>query len=323
MVGRKLGRGLQFLLSDRGRTEPPAPEDAPGIQPPNAAPAASNATSLPIDSLQANPFQPRTRMPDAEIEELAASIRQSGILQPILVRRSGSQWQVIAGERRLRAAKRAGLTEVPVFVKDVDDVAMRLLALVENLQRQDLGPVEKAQSFHDLKRTTGWTHERIAAEIGLDRSSVTNYLRLLELEPGIRRDLESGALTMGHARALLTAPPLRRAALAKAVVDQGLSVRETERLAATPEARDTTARPPKRGGKPAWALEMESHLMAALGCRVAVQQRVGKGRIVLEVGSRAEFDRIYELLMDTMPIDREQDLVQRKLDTAPSGDDEA
>lgn len=310
MAGRRLGRGLEFLLSDR-------PEQAADQEPAPPSPAEAGPGLVALDLLDPNPYQPRQTFRSEEIAGLAESIRESGVLQPLLVRRNGGRFQVVAGERRARAAKVAGLAEVPAIVRDdVDDVQMRLLALVENVQRTDLDPIEKALCFRDLHAKTGWTHDRIAKATGLERSSVSNYLRLLELEPQIRREIQQGRLTMGHARALLAAPSAHRLRLAETVVAGGLSVRETERLAKT--ADSPARRPGASSSKPGWATEMEQNLIAALGCPVRVGYRAGKGRIVLEVGDRADFDRVYELLMSTMPVERESDMVHRKLEAARS-----
>lgn len=332
MAGRRLGRGLQFLLSDRSEQERASQDggDAtrvadqsegksstdPGTNGETAAARQPSSSSVEVDinALTANPHQPRKHFDPTELEELASSIRVSGILQPILVRRSGEQYEIVAGERRFRAAKLAGLAHVPVLVREVDDVELRLFALVENLQRSDLDPIEKARSFRDIKSTTGWTHNRIAEAVGMDRSHVTNFLRLLELETPIQTALREGRLTMGHARALLSIPVDHRTALAERVQADGLSVREVENLArsmlAPPAAPDAThpqtagevdADKPRPRSQPAWAREMEQHLIEALGCRVAVQARGKSGRIILDVGNRSEFDRVYELLLNTLP----------------------
>ncbi|MCB9880629.1 MAG: ParB/RepB/Spo0J family partition protein [Planctomycetes bacterium] len=327
MAGRRLGRGLQFLLSDRSDGERlPDTEEAtrvgdgdPSDRAPEAVAADTAGTSTParedgptssleldVDRLVANPHQPRTTFDEAELEALATSIRTSGVLQPILVRPRGDHFEIVAGERRFRAAKRAGLTRIPVLVRAVDDVELRLFALVENLQRSDLDPIEKARSFRDIKTATGWTHNRIADAVGMDRSHVTNFLRLLELEVPIQKALREGRLTMGHARALLAIPADRRLELLGRIEREQLSVRDVERLGRDPaEDEPATAAEPQRKtakrAQPAWAKEMEQHLIEALGCRVAVEARGKRGRIVLDVGTRSEFDRVYELLLSTLP----------------------
>ena len=270
-----------------------------------------------LELLVPNPFQPRKHFDPEELERLAASIRSSGILQPLLLRPKGKGYEIVAGERRARAAKLAGLSQVPAVVRDVDDHDMRLLALVENLQRADLDPIEKALSFQELKTSTRWTHERLAKAVGLERSSVSNYLRLLELDVSIQNDVRRGKLSMGHARAILAAAPEHRATLAAQVLADGLSVRDTELLARDVAERAEAANPasakPKSVRQAPWAREMEENLLSALGCRVQVKQRSGKGRIVLELGGRDEFNRVYELLMNALPTLDEDDLVARKV----------
>ncbi len=329
MAGRKLGRGLQFLLSDRGAGD--SSDDSPAEKPrsrPDSSPGSDERadsqepiTELLLNDLVPNPYQPRKAFNEDEIQGLAESIRASGILQPLLVRARGNQFEIIAGERRARAARLAGLDRVPVLMRQVDDVEMRLLALVENLQRADLDPIEKAESFRELKSATKWTHDRLAKAVGLNRSSVSNYLRLLDLDPSIRKFIRTGQLSMGHARALLGAPENLRARLADEVIAQGLSVRAVERMMgdqALPASGSTGGRDPgpdrpKPGGRrPAWMIEMEQNLLAALGCRVRIQHRNGKGRISLEIGSREEFDRVYELLMSSPHTPSEEELVASK-----------
>lgn len=338
MAGRRLGRGLQFLLSDRtdnasaqttadseGSTQDSSKADAPELQPRTLENAGETEDSdrtheVEISRLRANPHQPRKVFREDELHALGESIRSSGILQPILVRPQGEGFEIVAGERRYRAAKRIGLDRVPVLVREVDDLELRLFALVENLQRSDLDPIEKARSFKDIKDATGWTHGRIADAVGFDRSHVSNFLRLLELEGPIQKELREGRISMGHARALLGASPDRRMQLAARIQTEGLSVRDVERLAkvkpdaASPVEPEST---PARSRQAAWAREMEQNLIEALGCRVQVKSRAGKaGRIVLEIGNRAEFDRIYELLLSTLPGSDEDALVARKSESS-------
>ncbi len=330
MAGKRLGRGLQFLLSDRTGTAPEAEapkadgaartEAQPKARKPPSEPESSQMETsiegalllLEPASLQPNPFQPRRTFDPAGIEELARSLRTTGLLQPIVVRAKGDGWEIIAGERRVRAALKAGLVEVPALVRDATDQDMRRLALIENIQRTDLDPIEKALSFQDLKTSTGWTHERIARDLGMDRSSISNLLRLLDLPASVRSQVRSGALAMGHARALLAAPETEREALAERVVAGGLSVRETEQLANSLKLPAEQSGGTKKRGKAAWQLEMERNLMGALGCHVRVSGRSGKGRITLEVGTREEFDRVYELLMNGLPVPSDDELVRRK-----------
>ena len=253
-------------------------------------------------------------MDAAGIEKLAASIRVSGILQPLLARRKGDGFELIAGERRLRAAKLAGLKKLPVLLRETSEEEMQLLALVENVQRRDLNPIEKATSFVAIRKASGWTQKELASRVGLERSSLANYIRLLELPPEIQEALKEQKLSMGHARALLAADPAARNSLARKVIAKGLSVRETERLGKEGfqgEQRTSKRSPTKK--RAAWMEEMEGNLLSALGCKVAVSYRLGRGRIQLEIGSRTEFDRVYELLMNALPQSTEDELIAAKL----------
>ncbi len=312
MSGRKLGRGLKFLLSEEAgevtapKLEGQAPTQGPG--------RGGGVQSLPLDRVHPNPFQPRSHWDEGDLDRLAASIRKSGVLQPVLVRPKGDGYELIAGERRLRAARRAGLESIPAIVRQADDEEVRVLALIENIQRTDLNPMEKARSFKALLERSGWTQQQVAEEVGLQRASVANYLRLLELPAEIQSQVERGRLSMGHARALLSAPPGRRPALAKQILAEGLSVRAAERLAsaATKPSREAKEETPP-SDRPPWIADMEEQLLRVLGCRVQIRYRRGRGRITLEVGGREQFQRIYELLMDLDRRPSEEELVREKM----------
>ena len=214
MKRKALGKGLSALLPD--------PE-------PSAAPVES-ANDVPLDQLEPNPFQPRTVFEPKQLQELAASLRETGMVQPILVRRQGGRYQIIAGERRWRAAREAGLASVPVVVRDVPDDRLLELALVENIQRQELMPLEEAQAYQRLHDEFRLTQEEVARRVGKDRSTVANTLRLLRLPPKVRELLAAGRLDAGHARALLALDGADdQVALAAEIARRGLSVREVER----------------------------------------------------------------------------------------------
>jgi len=216
MKRKALGKGLSALLPD--------PEPAA------ASPAVDRASEAPVASLEPNPFQPRSAMDPARLLELTASIRESGIVQPILVRRHGERYQIIAGERRWRAAQQAGLATVPIVVRDVADDRLLELALVENIQRQELTPLEEAQAFHRLQEELRLTQEEVARKVGRDRTTVTNTLRLLRLPREVRELLNTGGLDAGHGRALLALDKAEeQIALAREAARKGLSVREVER----------------------------------------------------------------------------------------------
>jgi ParB family chromosome partitioning protein len=238
---RRLGRGLEALL---GATPVSSPAVAPS--PPTAE---SPFQLLPISQVRPNPFQPRREFNEEELAQLEASLRSTGLLQPITVRSVANHYELIAGERRLRAATRLGWTDIPAIVKDFDDRSLLTLALVENLQRADLNAIEEAEGFSRLISEFQLTQQDVATAVGKDRSTVANSLRLLNLPASIRRLLQDGQLTVGHARALLAVPTERvMVDLARETVAKNLSVREVERLvkqAATPARQPNVAAPEK------------------------------------------------------------------------------
>jgi ParB family chromosome partitioning protein len=277
MKRKALGKGLSALLPD---TEPDA--------------SLREALEAPTESLDPNPFQPRAAMVPERIDELAASIRESGMVQPILVRRIGGRYQIIAGERRLRAAQKLGLATVPIVVRDVADDQLLELALVENIQREELAPLEEAQAFHRLQEEFHLTQEEVAQKVGRDRSTVSNTLRLLRLPREARELLSGGRLDAGHARALLALDRAEeQVALAREAARKGLSVREVER-------RVALARAPRRarsGRKDPNTRAAEERLRAALGTRVQISRR-GKGGVLrVAFGNEAELQRLFELLV--------------------------
>lgn len=279
-----LGKGLSALIPD-----------APAVP-------RSGALEVDCDLLVPSDQQPRVVLDEAKLEELAASIRANGIIQPILVRRTGTTYRIIAGERRWRAAQRAGLLKVPVFIRDVPDGAERQLlelALVENLQREDLNPIDEALAYQRLVDDFGLTQEQVAAAVGKDRASVANYLRLLRLPEEVRGDLAAGALSMGHARALLALPDAAaQRQAAREVIARSLSVRDTEglvkKLATPTPVRQSHASP----SPDVHTRAAEDRLRFALGAKVRiVRGRSGTGTIEIGFGSEAELNRLYEQLL--------------------------
>jgi ParB family chromosome partitioning protein len=266
------------------------------IPEPEAATAAApaGASEVPTSELDPNPFQPRAAMDPARLAELTASIRESGIVQPILVRRRGDRYQIIAGERRLRAAQAAGLSTVPVTVREVPDDHLLELALVENIQREELNAVEEAQAFHRLQSEFSLTQEEIARRVGRDRTTIANTLRLLRLPRELREMVATGRLDAGHGRALLA---LERAedqmALGRETARKGLSVREVERRVA--QLRAPRAAGPAR--KDANTRAAEERLRAALGARVEIARRGRGGHIRVLFKAEAELNRLYDLLL--------------------------
>jgi ParB family chromosome partitioning protein len=280
MKRKALGKGLSALLPD------PEPAAAP--------PAGDLAGEAPVASLEPNPYQPRSAMDPARLRELAASIRESGIVQPILVRRHGERFQIIAGERRWRAAQQAGLATVPIVVRDVADDRLLELALVENIQRQELSPLEEAQAFHRLQEELRLTQEEVARKVGRDRTTVTNTLRLLRLPREVRDLLNTGGLDAGHGRALLALDKAEeQIALAREASRKGLSVREVERRVALLRAPQAKAAPTRDANTRA----AEERLRAVLGTRVQIARRGRGGQLRIAFGTEAELNRIYELLV--------------------------
>jgi ParB family chromosome partitioning protein len=281
-----LGRGLSALI-------PPAPPPAP-----EAAPRESQRpTELDIDLLVPNPDQPRLQMDEQKLDELAQSIRSHGVIQPILVRRTANGYEIVAGERRWRAAQRAGLLKVPVTVGDIADDQLLAVALIENIQRENLNPIEEAQAYRRLADDLGLSQEAIAAAVGKDRATVANYIRLLKLPAEVKNDLASGALTMGHARALITLPDdAAQRRVAREVVSRGLSVRETEALA---RREQSPAQPPPAPARvDPNTRAAEERLKLALGTRTRIVRKGNGGRIEIEFGNEDELQRLYEYLTE-------------------------
>ena len=293
-----LGKGLSALIPD-------APQPRQG------------AVEVDIDLIAPNDQQPRLQIDDAKLAELAASIKANGIIQPILVRRTGSTYRIIAGERRWRASQRAGLLKVPVVIRDVPDGGERQLlelALVENLQREDLNPVDEALAYQRLTDEFGLTQEQIAAAVGKDRTSIANYMRLLRLPEEVRGDLVAGALSMGQARALLAlADPSSQRQAARDVISKSLSVRDTEALVrklSVPPRVASPAAGPRAGDVHTKAAE--DRLRFALGTKVQIVRRDGRrkdgakpadrgGRIEVTFTSESELQRLFEQLTEPRP----------------------
>ncbi len=259
---------------------------------------ASEARSLRLEEIRPNPFQPRQQV-DENLDELTASIKEKGVLQPVLVRRRRDGYELVTGERRLRAAKQAGLETIPAVVRTVDDGEMLELTLIENLQRRDLNSIEEALAFKRLAEEFGLTHEEIASRVAKDRSTVTNALRILTLPYKVRDALAAGKLSAGHARALLTLPSRReQVAMTERIVTQGLSVRAVEKLCGRqkekPKVRTTE--------KDVHLTEIEESLQEQLGTKVRiVEARQGRGRIVVEYFSEDDLNRLVRIMRGISP----------------------
>lgn len=282
---RGLGRGLDALLAG----DEPTPE---------AHAMRDRLTTLRVAALQPGKYQPRSSMDEQAIADLADSIRAQGVIQPILVRPIGpDRYEIIAGERRWRAARKAGLDEVPVVIRDVADEAALAMALIENIQREDLNAIEEATGLQRLIREFGMTHQAVADAVGRSRAAVSNLLRLLDLPGAVRDMLSSGVLDMGHARALLALPTGEQLATAHRAAQQGWSVRDVERYVARLLAQTEPAAAPTRS-KDRDVLRLETDLSDRLGTRVEISsgKRTGSGRMIISYDSLEQLDGIIERL---------------------------
>jgi ParB family transcriptional regulator, chromosome partitioning protein len=272
-----LGRGLAALIPQRAH--------------------AAGSTEIPVSRVRPNPRQPRQRMDEAELEALAASIREHGVLQPILVTETLDGYQLVAGERRFRASQMAGLERIPALIRQLADREQLELALVENLQRQDLGPMEEAHAFRSLVDEFGMSQEDIATRVGRARSTVANTLRLLDLDPAVQSAVADGAITEGHARAIGGLPIEQQARVLGTIAEQQFSVRQTEELV----RRLRTPRPVSPAAAPARPdpdLErVEEELRRSLGTKVTVARSRRGGRIIIEYYSDEELGQLYDRLI--------------------------
>jgi len=296
----RLGKGLGALLSHRVT---PLGDEAHPVVPP--APAAAHGPDairrLPIDRIDPNPRQPRTNFDDDQLQELAASLRTSGVLQPIIVRpKSDGRFEVVAGERRLRAASMVPLAEIPAVVRHVTDSEAVEIALIENLQREDLKPLERARAYEQYLASFGGTPETLADRLGESRSNIANYLRLLRLPDEVRELLDTSQLEMGHARAIAgLSDPHRQVAIARLAVRRNLSVRQVEELArratAAVPAAEQNLKPPSDDRHRS---NVEEALSRAIGLRVRLYpgRKRNSGRVVISYSNLEEFDRIAQAL---------------------------
>lgn len=303
-TARGLGRGLDALLPGKPASAPSSGDGGPAREPERYG--DGNVFRCAIDKLVAQKGQPRQHFDSTKLDELAQSIREHGLIEPLVVRRpagsgEGGRLEIIAGERRWRAAQRAGLLEVPVVVRDVSDQKAFELALIENVQREDLNPIEFSEALDRLVKDYGYTQETLAERLGKDRSTVANALRLLRLPLGIRTRVVSGELSEGHARALLGAPDdAAMAALADKVVRGHMSVRQTEGLVRAAKRGDDadTKGGGKGGGKKSAAVrDLETRLTRHLGTKCEVRDKDGTGVIVISYASLDELDRLLDVLL--------------------------
>jgi ParB family chromosome partitioning protein len=288
---KALGRGLESLLPRTAPTPPPDAASAP-------ATSAEGVREIPLELIDPNPYQTRTRLDEAALEELAASIRASGVVQPIVVRYiDGGRYQLIAGQRRWAASQRAGKAAIPALVRQVSNEQAMEMTIIENLQREDLNPMEQARAFERLSNEFGLTQEQMQQRTGKDRASISNFMRLLRLPLAVQAQISAGGLTMGHAKALMMLDSEELVLkMTERVVREALSVRQTEQkvhewmtpTGPQPEVDRRSSDPNVRA--------MERDLERLLGMRVRIQDRGGRGKITFEYGSLEQFDGIVERL---------------------------
>lgn len=274
MAKRGLGRGIEALIPG---------DDAAG----------SSIVELDTQAIEADPLQPRQTFDDSKISELASSLKEHGVIQPLIVRQTGNTYRLVAGERRLRAAIQAGIEKVPAVVRNMDDREAVEVSLVENLQREELGPLEQAGAFQRLADEFGLTQEEIAARVGKSRPEVTNTMRLLRLEPEVRVLLSQGRLTGGHGRALVTLDRERQLRLAKIAVGRGLSVRKTEELVS---AESKKAQPKSSVSRIVRRKDAEDLLSSALGSPVQVRVQGPRGTIQISFFGEEDLERLVEIV---------------------------
>ena len=285
-----LGRGLDALFADAV----PLSDSAEKKQEKPAA-AADAVQYINIHDIMPNANQPRKTFSEEKIDELSKSIKEHGIIQPIVVRKKGESYEIVAGERRWRAARKAELTQVPCLIRELTDEQNMLIAIIENMQREDLNPVEEAEGLNQMITTFGMTQEQVSKSVGKSRPYIANSLRLLKLPEYIKNEMAEGRLSAAHGRTLITVESEDvRKALCDKIIREGLSVRETERLVSA-QGKGKKKRPAAKVKNPDVA-RVESELKDALGTRVSIVQNGKKGKIEIEYFSREELDRLIELL---------------------------
>ena len=286
MKKKRLGRGLGSLIGNLDDSAPP-----------RQAAESDGLTEIDIDRIQRGRFQPRQTFTPETLQELADSIRAQGVVQPIVVRPEGDHFELVAGERRWRAAQLAGLQKIPAVVRELDSRSTAAIALIENIQREDLNPLEEAQAFHRLIEEFDLTHQEVADSVGRSRAAVSNYLRLLDLADPVKEQVNKGLLNMGHARALLALIRHDQIEVAKLVINRGLSVRETELLVKKTLAAQPSDKKPAPAKVDPDVRRLESDLSEKLGANVKIKPgKKGSGQLIIHFHSSAELDGIIEHL---------------------------
>ncbi len=277
MRRRALGKGLEALIPSRQRDD-----------------LAEGYRLVPIGDIKPNPHQPRAKIEDAEIQELIASIKEKGVIEPLIVKRTGKTYVLAAGERRLRAARRAGLKEVPVVIRNLTEQELLEIGLIENLHRKDLNPIEEATAYDELNRKYKLTHDQIAQLVGKERSTVTNTVRLLSLPEKVKKHIRSGKLDQGHARALLSLDDdMKIIQVAEKIVKQGLTVRATENLVKRLRKKPRILPQKDKGAN---LIILEDELSKLLHTKVTLDWKKNQGTVTIHCYSLEDFDRIYNIL---------------------------
>jgi ParB family chromosome partitioning protein len=290
MTRKALGKGLSSLIPD-GAGQAMAPMPAP-VQPA----AQASPTEIDLDRIDPNPFQPRQYFSETELAELSASILQHGVVQPVLLRPQGDRFQLVVGERRVRAAQRAALMRIPAVVREVSEDEMAELALVENVQRENLTPIEEANGYKRLVDRLKVTQAEVAKRVGKERSTVSNSLRLLSLSGFIQGEIDRGTLSSGHGRALLAMPPEVRDNMARRILKEGLSVRQAEKLASSekPDSAKTIVKPVVTDPN---TLAAEERLTHALATRVKIHRKGAGGTVEIAFHNEEELERLFETIV--------------------------
>ncbi|MFP4500471.1 MAG: ParB/RepB/Spo0J family partition protein [Candidatus Hydrogenedentota bacterium] len=289
---KRLGKGLDALFDDNANAlDPPGPGES---RPPEPLPDGSTLIFVNPEAIEPNPYQPRHHFAEEALQELAESIRRDGVQEPIIVRRVDDKLQLVGGERRVRASVMADVAQIPAICRDVPDKDMLKLSIIENVQREDLNAIELAQAYQTLIEEYQWTQERLAEEVGKNRATVTNILRLLNLPAEVQHLVADGRLSMGHARALLAIESAEaQNAAARKIISQGLSVRQAEKLVTQNKSKEQKAPPPKDPN----IVKLEDDLRHALGTKVAVKnQSGGRGKIEIEYYNLDDLERILAVL---------------------------
>ena len=279
-----LNKGLEALLGDVAESK-----NSQKSQKGSKKETKENSSDVLLNQIRANQYQPRTSFDQKKLEELAESIKKHGVIQPVLVRKDGKNYELVAGERRFRAAKLAKLKKIPVVVSNISDVQSLEIAILENIQREDLNPLEVAKGYQRLKNEFGYTQETVAKSVGKPRSSVANSLRLLTLSPKIQDEIDKGVISEGHAKVLLSVDETKANQLLTRIISENLSVRDLEK-----QITESSPQAPKKEKKSRDELNLESALSSRIGSKVTIEDKDGKGKMVIKYYSYEELDGIIE-----------------------------